>query len=112
MHGQNGSPFASTPLRLTGKELNKIKGIFSNHFRKEWDMALAKMESIQPLLALCVAHWKAKHILGNALLVKVTVDLGRDGSDSTAEDNNKSPPKNGAAKVIQVRRRTRICWGH
>ena len=45
---------------------------------------MAKLESHQPLLALCSSHWKADHILGNTLLVQVAEHL---------EDNQSNPNK-------------------
>jgi len=75
------------------KNRTKSKIYFRTYFRKEWDAAVARMESLQPLLALCASHWKAEHVLGNTLLVKVSTDSGEDMSDSAVEDNNKSSMK-------------------
>jgi hypothetical protein len=75
------------------KNRTKSKIYFRTYFRKEWDAAVARMESLQPLLTLCASHWKAEHVLGNTLLVKVSTDSGEDMSDSAVEDNNKSPMK-------------------
>ena len=52
------------------------------------------MESVQPLLTLCASHWKAEHVLGNTLLVKVATNSESDESDSPAELANKSPGSN------------------
>jgi len=49
-------------------QLSHTKTFFRTYFPKEWQNALGKMENQQPLLALCSAHWKADHVLGNALL--------------------------------------------
>ena len=73
------------------KDRTKSKGYFRTYFRKEWDAAVTKMESVQPLLALCASHWKAEHVLGNTLLVKVTADSEEDESDSPVENVDKSP---------------------
>jgi hypothetical protein len=43
------------------------------------------MEQLQPLLALCAAHWKADHVLGNTLLVK---------SSASADDKDENEPMN------------------
>ena len=75
------------------KNQKKTKVYFRTYFRKEWDAAVAKMESLQPLLALCASHWKAEHVLGNTLLAQITTDSDRDQSDSAAEDNSKSGGK-------------------
>jgi hypothetical protein len=73
------------------RDRTKSKVYFRTHFRKEWDAAVARMESLQPLLALCSSHWKAEHALGNTLLVKVVTDSEEDESDSPAENVDKSP---------------------
>ena len=52
---------------------------------------MAKMELHQPLLALCASHWKAEHVLGNTLLVKVAENAETDNSDSPMETANTSP---------------------
>ena len=39
------------------------------------------MEQHQPLLALCAAHWKADHVLGNTLLVKSSAFADNDSED-------------------------------
>ena len=58
-------------------------------------MAVAKMESHQPLLALCASHWKTEHILGNTLLVKVPEKPETDNSESPLETTNTSPRSEG-----------------
>ena len=73
------------------KEWTKAKVYFQTYFRKEWDAAVAKMESLQSLLALCASHWKAEHILGNMLLVKVAADSEDDDSNSSVDQDNESP---------------------
>jgi hypothetical protein len=75
------------------KNRTRSKTYFRTYFRKEWDAAVAKMESVLPLLALCASHWKAEHVLGNTLLVKSATGSDEDGSDSAAEDDNKSPKR-------------------
>jgi hypothetical protein len=73
------------------KDRTKSKLYYRTYFQKEWDAAIAKIESLQPLLALCSSHWKAEHVLGNTLLVKVAANLEGGESDSSAEHANKSP---------------------
>lgn len=49
-----------------------------------------KMETQQPLLALCAAHWKADHVLGNTLLVKASADSDNDEAlDNESDDDDK-----------------------
>ena len=74
------------------KDRTKSKIYFQTYFRKEWEAAVAKMESHQPLLALCASHWKVEHVLGNTLLVKV--------AENTETDNSDSPMEN--AKIAQI----------
>jgi hypothetical protein len=73
------------------RDRTKSKVYFQTYFRKEWDAAVAKMESLQPLLALCASHWKAEHVLGNTLLVKAAADSEDDDSNSSVDQDNKSP---------------------
>ncbi|KIM72114.1 hypothetical protein PILCRDRAFT_93588 [Piloderma croceum F 1598] len=68
-------------ILITTSEYATIK----TYYPKEWDAALVKMETQQLLLALCAAHWKADHVLGNTLLVKASAD-----SDNDEELNNES----------------------
>lgn len=52
--------------------------------------AITKMESQQPLLALCAAHWKADHVLGNTLLATPATD-SVDSDDSGSVSINAAP---------------------
>ena len=88
----------------------KTKSYFRTYFRKQWDAAVARMESLQPLLALCASHWKAEHVLGNTLLVKMAVESADDGSDSSVEQDDKSaksPKKRPAKRRSQDKKRQR-----
>ena len=58
------------PRDKRAKDRPKTKTYYRSFFSKDWDAALERMEQHRPLLALCAAHWKADHILGNTLLVK------------------------------------------
>jgi hypothetical protein len=69
------------PRDRRAKDQSRTKVYFRTYFRHEWDSALAKLESYQPLLALCSSHWKADHVLGNTLLVKATEHSEDDQSD-------------------------------
>lgn len=46
---------------------SKTKKYFKAWHREEWYTAVSKLETQQPILALCAAHWKADHVLGNTL---------------------------------------------
>jgi hypothetical protein len=92
------------------KDRAKSKVYFRTYFRKEWDAAVARMESLQPLLALCASHWKAEHVLGNTLLVKMAVDSADDRSDSPVDPDGKSaksPKKRSAKRRSQDKKRQR-----
>jgi len=52
------------PRDRRAKDQSHTKVYFRTYFRREWDSAVAKLESYQPLLALCSSHWKADHVLG------------------------------------------------
>jgi hypothetical protein len=69
------------PRDKRAKDRPKTKTYYRSFFSKDWDAALERMEQHQPLLALCAAHWKADHILGNTLLVKPSA-----GADDEFDD--------------------------
>jgi len=73
------------PRDRRAKDRPKTKTYYRSFFPKEWDAALEKMEQLQPLLALCAAHWKADHVLGNTLLVR---------SSAGADDKDDDEPMN------------------
>jgi hypothetical protein len=78
------------PQDQRAKDQKKTKIYFQSFHWTEWEAAIQKMESQQPLLALCAAHWKADHVLGNTLLVPITVPTGDlddtgDELDATSE---------------------------
>jgi hypothetical protein len=80
------------PRDRHAKDHVKTKTFFRTYYYKEWEAALFKMESMQPLLALCAAHWKADHVLGNTLLVKSAKDSSdSDEPGNTSEHADKSP---------------------
>jgi len=45
----------------------KTKTFFTKYYLKHWTDTVLKLEEQEPLLALCAAHWKAKHILNTIL---------------------------------------------
>jgi hypothetical protein len=49
------------------KFLPKTRPYYKAYFRKEWNAAVLRLERMQPLLELCATHWKAEHVIGNAL---------------------------------------------
>ncbi|KAI0938388.1 hypothetical protein AcV5_000080 [Taiwanofungus camphoratus] len=65
--------------------LARTKNYFKSYHPKEWAAALQKMEEQQPLLSLCVYHWKADHVLGGLFR-----SSSRRGMDSSEDDNDNS----------------------
>jgi hypothetical protein len=76
------------PRDKRAKDRPKTKTYYRSFFSKDWDAALEKMEQHQPLLALCAAHWKADHVLGNTLLAKSSASAD-DESDDEPMDADK-----------------------
>lgn len=58
------------PKNRSARTKPRTKSYFRAYFPREWQRAVEKLERHQPLLALCTAHWKAEHVIGNALLKK------------------------------------------
>jgi hypothetical protein len=83
------------------KDRQKTKTYFRTYHPREWESALDKMETQQPLLALCSAHWKADHVLGNTLLVKLTPD-----SDDSDKPDSRSDIVKNTRKPSESRKRT------
>jgi hypothetical protein len=81
------------PRDRRAKGQKKTKTYFRTFYRTEWDAAIDKMESQQPLLALCAAHWKADHVLGNTLLVPIaTGDTGDESDELDAATSESAKP--------------------
>lgn len=107
------------PRDRRAKGQKKTKTYFRSFHRKEWDAAIEKMESHQPLLALCAAHWKADHVLGSTLLVPITAGTGdSDESDDepdaelkSAKPNKSSEKKKKRAAEHQARKAKKLRVG-
>jgi hypothetical protein len=97
------------PRDRRAKDQSRTKVYFRTYFRREWDSAVAKLESHQPLLALCSSHWKADHVLGNTLLVKVAEHSDDDQSDPNehASSSHQSESKKRAGKHRSGERKRR-----
>jgi hypothetical protein len=99
-------------LKSTGSQqiLNqKTQGYFSSYFEDEWMAALLKLEKLQPLLALCLSHWKAACVLGNTLLSKANSKLSKvdyDTSDSETDQPSKKRPHSPNSSEKTKRSRT------
>ena len=53
----------NTPISMK----KKTKTYFTRYYLKQWNDMVLKLKEQEPLLALCAAHWKAKHILNTIL---------------------------------------------
>jgi hypothetical protein len=60
------------------------KSYYRINHPKEWQAAILKLETMQPLLQLCASNWKADHVLGIVL----------QGSPDHGEDTSATHPKN------------------
>jgi hypothetical protein len=63
------------------------------------------MESQQPLLTFCAAHWKADHVLGSTLLVPITTgnldDTGDEGDKLDAASESAKPTESTEGKKLK-----------
>jgi hypothetical protein len=61
------------------------------HFREkhyaDWQLAIEKIEQLQPLLTTCAGHWKASHVIGYRLR-----QLNRKNNDNADSDSNCAEP--------------------
>jgi hypothetical protein len=106
------------PRDRRAKGQKKTKIYFRSFYQTEWEAAIQKMESQQPLLALCAAHWKADHVLGNTLLVPIIVPTGdlddtNDELDATTESTKPTKSAEGKKRssVHQTRRAKKVKTG-
>jgi len=97
------------PQDWRAKDQSRTKVYFCTYFRHEWDSAVAKLESYQPLLALCSSHWKVDHVLGNTLLMKVAELSDDDQSDPNehASSSHQSESKKRTGKHCSQERKRR-----
>jgi len=74
------------PLHRSAKDRKKTRTYFRSYFPEEWQAAVDKMERLQPILALCAAHWKAEHVLGDVLL-RANNNKTEEGSNNIRNDS-------------------------
>jgi hypothetical protein len=72
------------------KACKKTKTYFKTYFSRDWDQAIDKLESQEPLLQLCATHWKAEQLLGNILLRRSNISLGEEDTGSDSEEPEES----------------------
>jgi hypothetical protein len=93
------------PRDRRAKGQKKTKTYFRTFYRKEWDAAIDKMESQQPLLTFCAAHWKADHVLGSTLLVPITTgnldNTGDEGDELDAASESAKPTESTEGKKLK-----------
>ena len=80
----------------------KSMTFFHNYFPVEWQVAIDKLEGLQPVLCLCASHWKAEHVLSNLLRranrslrntgkknqISLNSDNGDNGGDNDSSDSD------------------------
>ncbi|RDB18065.1 hypothetical protein Hypma_000932 [Hypsizygus marmoreus] len=55
------------PVIKDAKLVPGLKKYYLEYYRPQWNQAIARLESQQPLLSLCASHWKAEHVMSTAL---------------------------------------------
>ena len=71
----------------------------------QWQAAITKLETMQPLLQLCASHWKADHVLGNILLA--SRDHNNNADESPKSKQNRSRDKIDKRRREKGKRRER-----
>ena len=94
------------PRDRRAKGQKKTKIYFRSFHRTEWEAAIQKMESQQPLLALCTAHWKADHVLGNTLLVPINVPTGDLDDTGDVDELDATPESTKLTKSAEGKKRS------
>ena len=74
----------------------RTKTFYRTYHPREWTDAIRRLESMQPLLALCANNWKADHVLGNSLLA--ADDDGEHGDNTEDHNGNNNAPSAGSIK--------------
>lgn len=85
-----------TPKDRLAKSRPKTRSYYRTFFAREWQAAVDRLEQLQPLLALCSAHWKAEHLLGSTLLTnKINLDDSADDNTDAADFQQSDRPVGG-----------------
>lgn len=86
------------PSDPAAKNQPKTKSYYKKYYPQNWRDVLAKVEEQEPLVALCAAHWKADHIVGNCLRAIADAEklARRKGgfSDDDEEISTETQPEN------------------
>ena len=64
-----------TPTDPAARVKTKTKTYYKKYFLQNFKDILDKLETQEPLLTLCAARWKAKHVIANCLTA--IVDTGK-----------------------------------
>jgi len=57
-----------TPMDWQTQIQAKTKVYYKTFFPREWTCIIQWLEEEQPLLRLCVSHWKVEHVMNNCLM--------------------------------------------
>ena len=77
-----------TPADPAARGKTKTRTYYKKYFLQNYKDILDKLETQEPILALCAARWKAEHIIANCLTAIVDAEKatkkkdGRDGLES------------------------------
>jgi len=79
----------------------KTKTFFTKYYLKHWTDAVLKLKEQEPLLALCAAYWKAKHVLNTILTgsSKSNQKASMRREDASDLDNPAVPPPTPSPKT-------------
>jgi len=71
----------------------KTKKYFRTHHSRAWQLALEKLERLQPLLSLCADHWKAEKLIQSKLHKSrgTAIDFS-DDADGTSDSDGPMEP--------------------
>jgi hypothetical protein len=93
----------------TGKNSPGMKSFYKTYFPQQWEGALQWLEKMQPLLTLCIGHYKAEAALQNILdTLRLQGRHGKDGivDDEVPESPGKRPCRSPSTSRSPKRNRT------
>jgi hypothetical protein len=100
---------SNNPCAVVFNNKPQTKSTLKKFFGPEYNQVLLKLEAHSKLLCLCSAHWKADHMIGQALLNQGNADADVDTmaplglpSSSLSHSNKALPSEPYSAFVLQV----------
>jgi hypothetical protein len=78
----------------------RTKTFLKSRFKVEYNQAILDLEVAHKLLRLCSAHWKADHLIGQALSRRTGVSTAPDPSD--VGDSQPAAPMNAAKRALEL----------